>query len=212
MELENFGRAYFYAMKNYIVEENDKYIIHGSSFKASRAAKVVDKAINLAIQHVFNGLPKDEVLTTALNFKNLPLEYFEERVKLSKEPREYDDAYDMRLCLAKQMEMKTGQIAAKGTQINYVVAKRSLPFPELRPYYKINGKNYTFTKWIDDTKQLDFTYYEELILKALDKFGIKKNLQLNLFGDDFNSAPTKAKKLDIVPTDNLENNIDDVNI
>jgi len=204
MELDDFGRAYFYAMKNYVVEENNKYIIHGSSFKASRAAKIVDRAINLAIQHVFNGLPKDEVLAKALDFKNLPLEDFEERVKLSKEPREYDDAYDMRLFLAKQMEMKTGQIATRGTQINYVVAKRSLPFLELKPYYKTDGKNYTFVKWVDDIKQLDFNYYEDLVLKALDKFGIKRNLQLSLFGDEFDSKPSRAKKLDVVPTEDLE--------
>lgn len=204
MELDDFGRAYFYAMKNYVIEEGNEYIIHGSSFKASRAAKIVDRAINLAIQHVFNGLPKDEVLAKALDFKNLPLEDFEERVKLSKEPREYDDAYDMRLFLAKQMEMKTGQIATRGTQINYVVAKRSLPFPELKPYYKTDGKNYTFVKWIDDTSQLDLNYYEDLVLKALDKFGIKKNIQLSLFGDDFDSKPSRAKKLDVVPEEDLE--------
>ena len=204
MELDDFGRAYFYAMKNYVVEEDGKYIIHGSSFKASRAAKIVDRAINLAIQHVFNGLPKDEVLAKALDFKNLPIEDFEERVKLSKEPREYDDAYDMRLFLAKQMEMKTGQLAAQGTQINYVVAKRALPFPELKPYYKIDGKNYTFIKWIDDVKQLDFNYYEDLVLKALDKFGIKRNIQLSLFGDDFDSKPSRTKQLDVVPTEDLE--------
>jgi DNA polymerase elongation subunit (family B) len=204
MELDDFGRAYFYAMKNYIVEENGKYIIHGSSFKASRASHVVDRAIKLAIQHIFNGKPKEEVIYEALDFKKLNLEDFEERVKLSKEPREYDDAYDMRLHLAKQMEIKTGQIAGKGTQLNYVVAKRPLPFPELRPYQKVDGKNYTFVKWIESTKELDMNYYEELVLKALDKFGIKKNLQLNLFGEDFDSRPTKAKKLDVIPKEDME--------
>ncbi len=204
MELDDFGRAYFYAMKNYVVEENGKYLIHGSSFKASRAAHIVDRAIQLAIQHVFNGLPKDEVLQKSLDFKNAKLEDFEERVKLSKEPREYDDAYDMRLFLGKQMEMKTGQVATQGTQINYVVTKKPLPFPELKPYYKINGKNYTFVKWVDDISQLDLNYYEDLVLKALDKFGIKKNLQLNLFGDDFDSRPTSAKKLDTIPKEDLE--------
>jgi len=203
MELDDLGRAYFYAMKNYIVEKNGRYIIHGSSFKASRAAKIVDRAINLAIQHVFNGKPKDEVIEEALNFKNLTLEDFEERVKLSKEPREYEDPYDMRLFLAKQMEMKTGQISTMGTQLNYVVTKRSLPFPELKPYIKVDGKNYTFVKWIDGIQDLDLKYYEELVLKALDKFGIKKIIQLNLFGEDFENIKIN-KNLDVVPTDNLE--------
>lgn len=204
MEMEDFGRAYFYAMKNYVVEENGKYIIHGSSFKASRAAHIVDRAVNLAIQHVFNGKPKDEVLFEALNFKGLALEDFEERVKLSKEPREYDDAYDMRLFLGKQMEMKTGQVATMGTQLNYVVTKKRLPFPELAPYYKVDGKSYTFVKWVDSVEELDLNHYKDLVLKALDRFGIKENLQLNLFGDDFDSKPTTSKELDKVPTDPLE--------
>jgi DNA polymerase I len=176
MEMDDYGRAYFYAMKNYIVEEDGKYIIHGSSFKASRTAKIVDRAINLAIQHVFNGKPKDEVLDEALNFKKLTIEDFEERVKLSKEPREYEDPYDMRLYLAKQMEMKTGQVSTMGTQLNYVVTKRGLPFPELKPYIKTDGKNYTFVKWVDGVEDLDLKYYEELVLKALEKFKIKKKI------------------------------------
>jgi hypothetical protein len=135
------------------------------------------------------------------------MEAFEERVKLSKEPREYDDPYDMRLFLGKQMELKTGQIATKGTQFNYVVTKKPLPFPELRPYQKADGKNYTFVRWADSIKDLDLKYYEELVLKALDKFGIKQNIQLSLFGDEFDSKPTKSKKLDVIPDEDME--IDD---
>lgn len=203
MEMEPFGRAYFYAMKNYVVEEDGKYIIHGSSFKASRAAHIVDRAVSLAVQHVFNNKPKEEVLQEALNFKNVPLEDFEERIKLAREPREYDDPYDMRLYLAKQMEMKTGQIAAKGTQLNYVVTKEPLSFPELKPYQR-SGKNYTFVRWVDSIDQLDMKHYEDLVLKALEKFGIKENLQLNLFGEDFDAKPKRIHPLDIVPEEELE--------
>jgi hypothetical protein len=54
VELEEFEDAYFYAMKNYIVRENNECIIHGSSLKSSRACGVVDRAVQLAIQHIFN--------------------------------------------------------------------------------------------------------------------------------------------------------------
>jgi hypothetical protein len=48
-------------------------------------------------------------------------------------------------------------------------------------------------------------HYEELVLKALDKFGIKQNIQTNLFGDDFDSKPTNSKELSVVPMESLEN-------
>jgi len=200
MELDDLGRAYFYAMKNYIVEEHGEYMIHGSSMKASRAARIVDRAIKLGIEHIFNNKPKEEVLHEALDFDNVPLEDFTERVKLSKEPREYDDQLDMRLFLAEQMKIKTGQTATKGTQFSYVVTKDQLPQEEFVPFYR-GGKNYTFIKYVEDKSELNFEHYKELVLKALEKFGIQECEQLSLFGDE---GIKPKKPLDIVPDDSLE--------
>lgn len=200
MELDDLGRAYFYAMKNYVVEEHGDYIIHGSSMKASRAARIVDRAIKLGIEHVFNNKPKEEVLHEALDFDDVPLEDFTERVKLSKEPREYDDQLDMRLFLAEQMKIKTGQTATRGTQFSYVVTKNQLPQEEFVPFYR-GGKNYTFIKYVEDKSELDYDHYKELVLKALEKFGVQECEQLSLFGDE---GLKPKKPLDIVPDEPLE--------
>lgn len=207
VEGDNYGRAYFYATKNYVLEENGKYIVHGSSLKASRASFLVDRAVNLAIEHVFNSKPKEEVLAEALDFKGLTIEDFEERVKLTMEPREYDDQYDMKLLLAKQMELKTGQISTKGTQFNYVITKNQLPLVDLQPFYRDGSKNYTFVKWVNSVDELDMEYYKELVLKTLDKFGINEYIQLNLFGQEYEPKRKKRDKpLDKVP----DNELDDV--
>lgn len=208
LELEGNGeRAFFYLMKNYIVEdEPGKYSIHGSSMKASRSAKIVDRAIKLGIEYVFNNKPKEEVIREAFDFSNVPLEDFTERVKLSKEPREYDDQYDARLFLAKQVEMKTGQIVTKGTQISYVITKEKLPYEEFQPYYK--ARKYAFIKYVEDKDELDMKYYETLVNKALMKFGISLETyqQTNLFAEvevDIKPIKPKNKKLDTVPMEEI---------
>lgn len=203
MEEEHYGRAYFYAIKNYIVEKDGVHIVHGSSLKASRSAKIVDRAIKLAIEHVFNNKPKEEVLAEALDFTGITVEDLEERVKLTMEPNEYEDPYDMKLLLARQMELKTGQVGTKGTQFNYVITKRQLPITELKPYYREGSKNYTFVKWVESIDEIDLKYYKELVLKALEKFGIRQNFQTNLFGEEYEDELNKKrnKPLDKVPDD-----------
>ena len=208
LELEGNGeRAYFYLMKNYVMEdEPGKYSIHGSSLKSSRAAKVIDRAHKLGIEYIFNDKPIEEVINEAYNFKNLTIDDFVERVKLSKEPREYDDQYDSRLFLAKQVELKTGQVMTKGAQISYVITKDQLPFKELKPYYK--DRNYTFVDNVDDVSEIDFKYYEAIVDKSLKKFGIDKLAwsQIDLFLDESakkKPIKPKNKKLDTVPKDEL---------
>lgn len=184
LELEEFGRAYFYKSKNYVVQEGNRYIIHGSSLKSSKACKVIDRAVNLAIEHVFNNKPVEEVLREAYDFSNCGFEDFEERQKISKDLPDYDDQASKAIFLAKQMELKTKQACTEGTQVNYVVTKKPLPFEEFKQFYeKKTGKYYTFTKYTNYNKdELDLNYYIDLIDKVLERFNIRKVEQLDLFG------------------------------
>lgn len=203
MELENFGRAFFYKTKNYVVEEDGKYIKHGVSMKSSKVSKVIDRAVDLAIEHWFNNKPIEEVIREAYNFKNLGLEWFEERVKLSKEQIEYDDQTDMKLLLAKQMEMKTGQICEQGMQISYFVTKDQLPFKELRDYYKKTSIwNYTFSKYVESIKDLNLAYYEKMIDKVLDRFDIHRIEQTD-FLSQLDIKKKSKVELDIIPMEKV---------
>jgi len=182
VESEEFGRSFFYAMKTYIVEKEGKPIRHGSSIFSSRASKVVDRAIDISIQHIFNSKPVEEVLHEALDFKGLSVADFEERLSLRKEQREYDNQSDMKILLAKQVEMKTGRIVTQGDQISFVVTKNRLPFKELDEIFKNTSSkwNYTFSGYVTNTDEIDLKYYKERIEKALAKFGIEKIQQMQL--------------------------------
>jgi hypothetical protein len=191
-------------MKNYIKQKPDgKFEIHGSSFKTSRAAKIVDRAVKLGIEHVFNNKPAQEVFDEAYNFKGLSLEDFTERAKLAKDAIVYEDQLDWRLFLAKQVQLKTGQIITKGTQMNYLVTKDQLPQKEFKKYYR-SGKNYTYTSYVTSIKELNINYYTGLVDKALAKFGLSrlKHMQTDLFSIE-KKNPIKKSKLDVVPKDKL---------
>lgn len=179
LELEGDGEAaYFYRPKNYVVLENDgTYLIHGSSLKASKLSMVVDRAVSLGIEWIFNNKPSEEVIREAFDLKNLPLENFVERVNLSKEPSEYDDKQDWRVYLAEQVKLKTGQVLGKGDQISYIVTKETLPFKEFKEFQG-RGKNYTYIGYVDSLEEIDREYYKELVSRALEKFGISKERQI----------------------------------
>jgi DNA polymerase I len=194
LDLEGEGdRAYFYLMKNYVTEKTPgKYSIHGSSLKGSRSAKIVDRAISLGIEYIFNNKAIDEVIREAYNFIDLTLDDYLERAKMTKDKIAYSDMYDWRLFLARQVEEKTGQVLTAGAQINFVVTKRQLPFPCFKQYYR-SGKNYTYTGYVSSVDELDEKYYIELIDKALAKFGISKN---NYIKCDLFDTPLEKKPLD----------------
>jgi len=198
MELEEFEDAYFYAMKNYVVREGNEFIIHGSSLKSSRACKVIDRATNLAIEHIFNSKPIEEVIHEAYNFSKCKIEDFTYRLKLSKSKNSYDDKTGQVLFLAAQVEMATKQEVTEGLQMEYVVTKNQRPEKELQAFYnrKTQGHNYTYVDLVKDVKEIDTTYYTEAIDKVLERFRIRRIVQENLFGDTFTNT-----ELNVVPTE-----------
>lgn len=201
MEVEEFGRSFFYAMKNYVVQEGEDILIHGSSLKASRFSHIEDRARDLAIQHVFNNKPKEEVVREAYDYSNCTLDDFTRRVKLTKEKREYDDQTCMQVFLAEQIELKTNQIMLSGETMEYVVTKERLPYKTFKKFYK-DGHNYTYIGYVNSVDEIDFSYYNELVDKKLAMFNIEKVEQLTLdLGDD--NHKRYAKTLNVVPDDDI---------
>jgi hypothetical protein len=199
MEVEEFGRSFFYAMKNYVVQDGDKLSIHGSSLKASRFSHVEDRARDLAIQHIFNNKPKEEVIKEAYDFSDCTLEDFTRRVNLRKEIVEYDDQTCYQVFLAKQVEYKTKQKLTSGESISYVITASRLPQKVFKPFYK-DGAHYTYVGYVDSVDEIDLNYYRELVDKKLAMFNIAKVEQTSLFGD---TQKRYAKKLNVVPDDDI---------
>lgn len=201
MEVEEFGRSFFYAIKNYVVQEGDKLIIHGSSLKASRYSNVEDRARDLAIEHIFNNKPKEEVIHEAYDFSNCTLDDFVMRSNIRQELRQYDDQTCIQVFLAKQVEMKTQQVVTKGETISYAITKERLPFKEFKEFYK-DGHNYTYVGYIDSLDQVDFDYYKDLIYKKLAIFGID-NVEQTKLDLGFQDKKRYANKLDTIPEDDI---------
>lgn len=207
LELEGDGEAaYFYRPKNYIVlEDNNEYIIHGSSLKSSKAAKIADRAVKLGIEWVFNDKPPEEIIREAFDFSDVPLEDFVERVNLSKEPNEYDDKQDYRVFLAEQVKAKTGQVIGKGDQVSFLVTKNRLPYEEFSQFYR-GGRKYAYIGYVEDKSELDMSYYETIVAKALEKFGISREAIMTV--DLFNEMPVKKEplvkgNLNVVPEEDI---------
>lgn len=184
--------AFFCKMKTYVVRKGEGYEIHGSALKSSRLPPIVDRAIRLAIDHIFNSKPLEEVIHEAHSFVGSKLEDFIYRVKLSKDKALYKDDKQLALFLSKQEEKLTGQICEEGMQFQYVVTNKQLPDPEFAMFYdkKTRCSNYTHIGFVKSVDEIDKKYYIEMIDKALLRFNLKPVEQLNLFNkDDFEPTP-----------------------
>lgn len=200
MELDKVGQAYFCRMKNYITIEDGKIVLHGSTIKSSRLNKVQDRARDLAIEHVFNQKPIEEVVREAYDFSNCTVADFESRVRLAKDTDEYDDATGQVVFLAKQYEVKTGNACEEGTLIPYVITKTQLKEKEFKIFYsgkKTKSENYTFIGYVENTSEIDLRYYKEQIDKMLEMFNIRRVEQQDIFTQAGVSVG-EGKKLDKV--------------
>lgn len=200
MELEDVGPAYFCAMKNYVTIHDGKIQLHGSTLKSSRNAKVVDRAIELAIQHIFYGKPIEEVIREAYDYSSLSMADFEERVRLSKDIEEYSDITGQVPFLTKQLEIATGQPVEEDTQLTYVCTKSAVIGKEFEDFYKNKGPkktNYTIIELCKGFKDLDTKYYDSLITTKLELFDIQRIEKIDLFSGT--SYEQVKHKLDIIP-------------
>lgn len=184
MELDEVGPAYFCAMKNYVTLDNGHIHLHGSSLKSSGFCRLQDRARDLAIEHIFNQKPIEEVVREAYDFDSCSLDDFEFRVKLSKDKKSYSDLTGQILFLAKQMEVSTETDCGEGTLIPYVITNKQLTDKVYKDFYKsrkTKGKNYTYVGLVDDTKDIDISYYEKQIDSMLKLFDIQRVEQTDLF-------------------------------
>lgn len=87
MEKEEFGTGYIHGMKNYIVLQPGKTepIIHGSAFKSSRAAPIIDRAVKGMIDHLLYGRrTAQEIIDESLDISKATLDDYRLKVKMSK--------------------------------------------------------------------------------------------------------------------------------
>jgi DNA polymerase I len=184
MELDEVGEAYFCAMKNYITIEDGTTKLHGSAIKSSRFNKIQDRARDLAIEHVFNQKPIEEVVREAYDFSDCPVSDFESRVRLAKDTSSYDDKSGQVVFLAAQYSESTGNVCEEGTLLPYVVSKKHRKEEVFKSFYKgrkTTGDNYTYVGYIDNAEEIDHRYYTDQVDQMLAMFNICKVEQQDAF-------------------------------
>ena len=167
LEEEEFGAAYFYRAKNYIMQTTDgKLVKHGVKFKSSRYCAIYQKAMNALSVASLSG---DENLTnlalSLLDLSQYEMADFRMKASLTKDPDHYDNPNSLHAKLGRKLREELGTEPGK-EQIEYIVTR---------------GKNYDLAAKVTDISQIDADYYRNELEKVFLIFGVSNPEQLSLF-------------------------------
>lgn len=190
VEQEDFGKGYFHGMKNYIILNPDgSPTIHGSFFKSSRSAPIIDRAIQLFIDHELNGKYTPEyVKNTALDFSNAKTEDFKIKIRMAKDILEYKGKG--KSVTSNSLGFSSVVNEASDDFISQMIVKIARLYPEVYGFMPIKGdileflavleittgkKLYIPYNMIFDRKiyTLDTEYYKTSIRKILEPVKVK---------------------------------------
>lgn len=167
LEGEEFGAAYFYRAKNYVLrDKKGKLVKHGVKFKSSRHCKIYEIAMNRLVDAVLSGT--DNLSDIALSLQNLTqytLSDFTMRAKINKDHESYDNQNALHAKLGRQIEQILKTSPGK-EQIEYVVTR---------------GRNYKIASEVESLSEIDKDYYARELEKVFELFGVQKPEQLSLF-------------------------------
>jgi len=162
IDIDNYKRGYFYAMKNYVLETEDgELILHGGALKSSRKCKLTKNLIT----EVAWAKIKDESITPIINkYKSLdfPLEDFAMSVTMGMHPNEYKNQNGFVMSLANQGEKYFDIKPKKGNQY----------------YYLKTISGYKLVQMCRKN-EIDKTYYNEEINKVIELFDFKKIMTID---------------------------------
>jgi DNA polymerase elongation subunit (family B) len=175
VELEEFNRSFFYRMKNYLLENGDKLIFHGVSFKSSRHPGLYDKALQEVAKDILDnkGIISDHILKNIRDLSKYNLNDFILRGKIQKDPKEYDNPNALQGMLMDQVEYTLKRKAEINDQIEYYVTIDPAPVPKVLKKLQVKktkGSNYTISQLVSNRNQLNMEYYSNEIEKVIDLF------------------------------------------
>lgn len=187
LELDEYGKGYFYGMKNYVLEKmNGTLKIMGSAFKGKHRPKIFDKALEMVAKNIiFEDLtpksPKheiDKIYKECINMIFLePLESFAMNVRLNKKNLWSYNETTMYFKLGQQVEEYYKINVEQGEQITYIKSKEG---------HKIIA---------DCSKDdLDLKYYTEQIHKAFERLGFEEYIRIKTGRRRKRTVKRKVKK------------------
>jgi len=162
IDIDDYKRGYFYAMKNYVLEtEEGELILHGGALKSSRKCKMIS---NLTREVALAKLNKESIKPIIDKYKRLdfPLQSFAMSVTMGMHPNQYKNKEGFVMSLAIQGEQEFNIKPKKGNQYYYI----KTPFG-----YKLVQ--------LAKKNDIDRTYYIGEINKIIKLFDIKITNTIN---------------------------------
>ena len=155
IDIDEYPKGYFYAMKNYVlVNEKGELIFHGGAFKSSRQCNMSKK---LKEEIAWAKLDKKDERPIIDKYRKLDfeLEDFAMNVKMGQHPNQYSNQTGFVMSLARQAEAHFGIKPRIGNQYYYV-------------------KSYSGYKLLElaSKDDLDTNYYQKEIDKVIKMFDI----------------------------------------
>jgi len=161
IDIDEYKRGYFYAMKNYVLDKAGELILHGGALKSSRKCKMINNLIKDIAWAKLKGEKVDDIIN---HYKHLdfPVEDFAMSVTMGKHPHHYKNKSGFVMSLAKQGEMDYKIPIKKGNQY----------------YYCRTVSGYTLVQRVSEN-QISKKYYLEEINKVVKLFDVEIKSSIN---------------------------------
>lgn len=157
IDADTYQAGFFHEGKNYLLlHEDGRLETHGVAFKGSSRAPIFDAALERVARPLLEGRDDvDEIASQALDLDTYDREDFAMRVRLGKDPGDYEARNHVAAQVARAAQRR-GREVSKGDQLAYV---------KTRDGYDLASE--------DAFEDLDEAYYREVLDKLMGRLGIE---------------------------------------
>ena len=181
-------KGFLYRMKNYVLEEDGEIIKHGVAMKSSQKPKVYDRAIDIVIDHIFKDkMTKQEVMDKVKDIKDLDIEYFVMKTKLSKNVDEYMNQSGTNIFskIIQQIKEHKDIVVGKKDIIEYVHC--------INP---VTGISEPIIPELVNRNNIDWAKYNKFLDDMLKIFDMEEDANISDFGNMFSLVTDDNKSID----------------
>ena len=160
LELEEFNESFFTGMKQYILYDGEKLIVHGNAFMGSKLPHCFDIALEKLAHHVLKqeGEPK-AIIKEVLNINQYEISDLILRTNLNKPVDHYSKTSLWGKLIAQKRII--GIEPESGSYIEYVKCKGG----------------YQILETVNHIREIDKKYYENVLSKLIHRFNLSYELQ-----------------------------------
>ncbi len=167
VEEEEYGAAWIYRSKNYIMEDAGTIVRKGAVFKSSRHSRIYSMALDTLCAAILSQVGDMWPVVRELeDWSRYGITDFIMHTTFNQDPLEYSNPNTLQPRLARQALSVLGMELGKGDGVDYIVTK---------------GRQYTIASTVNNIDMVDIGYYSNEIGKLLSVFGIDGIQQLDLF-------------------------------